>query len=84
MLVKPHNLGIAAHGLTGFYVGPAIAGYLPVSVDKYQRMNGSGKIGPGGHIAGITIPIPGFFNCTIIDGIYRFITVIFEPVIVKI
>lgn len=84
MLIQPHDFGIATYGLTGFHIGPAIAGYLPVSVDKYQRMNSSGKISPGGHIAGITIPIPGFFNRTVIDGVDRLIAVIFESVSVKI
>lgn len=84
MLIQPHGLCIGAHGLAGFYIGPAVAGNLPGSVDKYQRMNSSCKIGPGSHIAGITIPVSGFFNRAIIDGVDRFITVILKPVGIKI
>lgn len=84
MLIQPHGLGIGAHRLAGFYIGPAVAGNLPGSVDKYQRMNSSCKIGPGGHIAGITIPVPGFFNRTVINGINCLIAIILEPVGVKI
>jgi hypothetical protein len=78
LLIEPHDQGFTTHNLGGLNVGPAIVVDMPGPVDKVKRIGGIGKIGPGGLIISITIPVSGHFNHAIVDGINRFITVIFE------
>ncbi len=43
-------------------------------------MNGAVEICPGGHIGGVAVPITGFLNRSVIDGVNCFIAVIFEAI----
>jgi hypothetical protein len=37
-LVKPQCHHVGTNGLTGFYISPAIIGYMPCSINQIQRI----------------------------------------------
>jgi hypothetical protein len=80
-LVEAHCLGIGTAYLGGNYKGPAATIDLPCPIDQGKWMYGAAKIGPGGHIARIAIPLTGFFHSPAIYRINRLIAIILKSVI---
>ena len=82
--IEPHGFDFAAISLRSLYISPTATVYMPASVDKVEGRSSPGKICRGCHGAGIAIPCTGFFNCSVVDSIYRFIAVVFEFISSKI
>lgn len=80
LFIKPHQFGIGAAGLSGFYISPAVSGNVPCTIDKGKRINCAAKTRPCGIVGGITVPVSGFLHCSVVDGVNGFIAVVFKTV----